>query len=90
MFDRLIDEDPDDLPLYVFQDEGHHCRRRGEQITSGELSADEYDEEGQWYSALLLLRQERNLQAVIDFFRYSSVPSETKSTSHGTVSMVCE
>lgn len=67
MLDRLLDEDFDKLPLYVFQDEGHHCRRRLEQVTSGDMSGDELDEEGQWFNALLLLQSERDLRAVIDF-----------------------
>ena len=67
MLNRLLDEDFDRLPLYVFQDEGHHCRRRLEQVTKGDLKQDELDEEGQWFSALLMLREERNLRAVIDF-----------------------
>lgn len=67
MLDRLLDEDFNRLPLYVFQDEGHHCRRRGEQATSGDMKEDELDQEGQWFSALLMLRAERDLRAVIDF-----------------------
>ena len=67
MLDRVLDKDPEGLPLYVFQDEGHHCRRREEQVTKGSDKDDEYDQEGQWYSALLHLREHRNLKAVIDF-----------------------
>lgn len=67
LLNRLLDEDTAHLPLYVFQDEGHHCRRKGEQVQSGDLKADELDEEGQWFNALLMLRAERDLRAVIDF-----------------------
>ena len=67
MLDRLIDEDFNKLPLYVFQDEGHHCRRRREQVTRGDMKDDELDEEGQWFNALLMLQSERDLRAVIDF-----------------------
>lgn len=67
MLERVLDKDPDKLPLYVFQDEGHHCRRREEQITKGTDKDDEYDQDGQWYSALLHIRNHRNLKAVIDF-----------------------
>ncbi|MCY4656360.1 MAG: DEAD/DEAH box helicase family protein [Gammaproteobacteria bacterium] len=75
MLDRLLDEDSDRLPLYVFQDEGHHCRRRGEQATSGDMKGDELDQEGQWFSALVMLRAERDLRAVIDF---SATPAYLK------------
>ena len=67
MLDRLLDEDFNNLPLYVFQDEGHHCRRRLEQVTSGAMKEDELDDEGQWFSALLMLNAQRDLRAVIDF-----------------------
>ena len=75
MLDRILDLDPDRLPLYIFQDEGHHCRRRDEQITTGTDKSDEYDQEGQWYSALLHIRNHRNLKAVIDF---SATPAYLK------------
>lgn len=78
MLDRVLDRDPEGLPLYVFQDEGHHCRRREEQVTKGSDRDDEYDQEGQWFSALLHLRNHRNLKAVIDF---SATPAYLKAPS---------
>lgn len=67
VIDRLLDEDFNQLPLYVFQDEGHHCRRRVDQVQKGNLKDEELDDEGQWFNALLMLQRERNLQAIIDF-----------------------
>ena len=67
MLDRVLEEDPEGLPTYVFQDEGHHCRRAGEQVLTGSDKDDEYDKDGQWYSALLHIQSHRRLKAVIDF-----------------------
>ena len=82
MLDRLLDEDFDKRPLYVFQDEGHHCRRRREQVTSGDLKEDELDDEGQWFNALLMLQSERDLRAIIDFSAtpaYLTRPNDLKT-----------
>ena len=75
MLDRLLDETTTGLPLYVFQDEGHHCRRSSEQEIRGEMKDDELDREGQWFNALLAIRAERNLRSVIDF---SATPAYLK------------
>ena len=82
MLDRLLDQNFSSLPLYVFQDEGHHCRRRTEQIRTGNLKTDELDDEGQWFSALLAIKASRNLKAVIDFSAtpaYLSIPPNLAS-----------
>ena len=69
MLRRVLGED-DGLPLYVFQDEGHHCRR--DQVKRGALASEELADVKQWYTTLLALRNDRNLQGVIDF---SATPS---------------
>ncbi len=70
MIDRILTVDDKTQPLYVFQDEGHHCRR--DQVTNQNLKDEELDNSGQWYQTLLALQECRNLQAVIDF---SATPS---------------
>ena len=65
MLDRLIGVDSEHLPLYIFQDEGHHCRRSSEH-TRKERDED-LDSEGQWFTALQYFKEYRNLHAVIDF-----------------------
>ena len=65
MIDRLLGEAYKDQPLYVFQDEGHHCRR--DQVTKRDLKEEEIDSSGHWYRTLLALRESRNLEAIIDF-----------------------
>ncbi len=70
MIDRLLGNRAVKQPLYVFQDEGHHCRR--DQVENRELQAEELDSSGQWYQTLLALRDCRNLKAIIDF---SATPS---------------
>ena len=79
MLDRVLQKD-DGLPLYVFQDEGHHCRR--DQVESGALAKEELDDVKQWYTTLLALNKHRNLQGVIDFSAtpaYLSTDKELKT-----------
>ena len=79
MLDRVLGQN-DGLPLYVFQDEGHHCRR--DQVTSRDLREEELDEVKQWYTTLLALRDNRDLRGVIDFSAtpsYLRQPTELKS-----------
>ena len=80
MLDRILDADGKHLPLYVFQDEGHHCRR--DQVKNKDLRQEEVDDGGQWYKTLLALDLHRNLQAVIDFSAtpaYLETPKQLKS-----------
>ena len=63
MLNRVLGEDRG-LPLYVFQDEGHHCRR--DQVDAPKLKPEELDDVKQWYTALLAIQQHRNLKGVID------------------------
>ena len=63
MLNRVLGEEGD-LPLYVFQDEGHHCRR--DQVSQAALKSEELDDVRQWYTALLAITEHRNLKGVID------------------------
>ena len=78
MLDRLIGADEDSTPLYVFQDEGHHCRRFSEHASIGELKKEELDENGQWYRTLFHISKYRNLQRIIDFSATPSYLSKPK------------
>ena len=64
MVDRLLGTDSG-RPVYVFSDEGHHCRRPGDE------SLGKPDEEavnaGQWYRGVQAIAEHRDVRAVIDF-----------------------
>ena len=61
MLNRLLGVDPYNVPLYVFQDEGHHCRRKEDN------AGDDIDSEGQWYGAIRSIADHRNLKIIVDF-----------------------
>jgi len=80
MLDRVIGADPENLPLYVFQDEGHHCRRSSEHTRKDQK--EELDSDGQWFPALQYIKEHRNLQAVIDFSATPAYLTQPKGLRH--------
>ena len=64
MLDRLLGQD-EGRPVYVLQDEGHHCRRPGDESSSS--TDEDFDNEGQWYRSVQAIAASRDLHAVVDF-----------------------
>ena len=67
MLKRAITDINDGLPTYVFQDEGHHCRRPGEQPKRKALKDEELDATGSWFEGVKSIRDETDLRLVVDF-----------------------